>query len=314
MEALRGLAACGEVKAAIEGLQGALRKNPDHAGAHYQLGLLWLELGEWDKAGQHLAQARDDEDTAAALQRLEQERGQLGNSYARHLFNDYAPRFDISMKALECRIPQFLAEALRPYLKSNQRIIDLGCGTGLMAPYLKPHAAELVGVDIAGKMLALAAERGLYDRLMLQDMIDALTPSPAERGRVGEGAAINGESPLPPHFVRHPPPLSRERVVFDIIVAADVVVYMGDLQPLFGRVAEALAADGVFALSIEVNGLAEGYVLQESKRHAHSLAYIAQVAAAAGLAVIAANPVVLRQDRGQPVSGAILVIRGNKVF
>lgn len=249
-----------------------LRKNPDHVQAHYQLGLLWLELGEWNKAERELQQARDDEDTQTALLRLEHERGKLGNSYARHLFNDYAPRFEESLARLDYQIPQRMAVLLRPYLRSSQRIIDLGCGTGLMAPYLKPHAAELVGVDIAEKMLAVAAQRKLYDRLEATDMV----------------AALRGQ--------------------WDVITAADAVVYIGDLLPFMQAAVKTLSTGGVLAISVEVNGLEQGYILQESRRHAHSLSYITAITHTCGLQVSGYHEVIVRQDRGQPVKGAILII------
>lgn len=278
VEALAGLAACGEVRAAIEGLQRLLRQNPDHKWAHYHLGLVWLELAEWDKAEHELQQGPGGEETEAALLKLQKVRGQPGSAYARHLFNDYAPRFEEALARLGYQAPQLLARALQPYLTANQRIIDLGCGTGLMAPYLKPHAARLVGVDIAEKMLEQAARRGQYDELIAGDMVEAL----------------RGE--------------------YDIIVAADAVVYVGDLQPLFAAAARALAEGGIMALSVEVNGLESGFALQESKRYAHSPAYVQSCVEAAGMQVLSMESVALRQDRGQPVMGAILLLNKKKVF
>lgn len=272
LEVLVGLAACGEIKPAIEGLQAALRRNPDHAEAHYQLGLLWLDAGEWDRAATELAQARDGDATQAALERLKRERGRPGAAYARHLFNDYAPRFEEALARLGYQAPQLIADALKPYLTSSQRILDLGCGTGLMVPYLKPHASRLVGVDIAEKMLTEAQKRGAYDELVAGDMVEHL----------------KGE--------------------WDIIVAADAVVYVGDLAPLFAATAQALAPKGVLAMSVEVNGLEEGYALQESKRYAHSLAYIRDLCRSCNLSLLSCKEAVLRQDRNAPVTGAVILI------
>lgn len=161
---MTGLASCGEVRPAIEAMQASLRRNPDQPRLQRELGLLWLELGEWGKAAQALAHAPQDNETTAAYKRLEAGRGRLGTTYARHLFNDYAPHFEEALAKLGYQAPHYIASALQPYLASSQRIIDLGCGTGLMAPYLKPHACTLAGVDIAEKMLALAARRNAYDR------------------------------------------------------------------------------------------------------------------------------------------------------
>lgn len=272
LEAMEGLALCGEIKPALEAVQGSLRRNPDQRHANALLGRLWLELAEWDKAEAAFARAEDDD----GLQAVASQRGRSTQpGYARHLFNDYAPRFEEALARLGYQAPQLLAAQLAPYLTRDQHIIDLGCGTGLMAPYLKPHAAELVGVDIAEKMLEEAARRNMYDRLSAVDVVAAFN-SPA---------------------------------AWDIAVAADVVVYVGDLQPLFCAAAQGLKPGGILALSAEVNGLEEGFILQESKRYAHSPACLRGWLATAGLDEVSLTPAVLRQDRGQPVQGVVLLAR-----
>lgn len=272
LEALAGLAECGEIKPAIEGLQAILRRNPDHSRAHALLAGLWLDLGEWDKAARHLEHSPDDEQSSALWKRLSSEKGRLGSAFARHLFNDYAPRFEEDLAKLGYQAPQLLAQALAPYLKQNQRILDLGCGTGLMAPFLRPHASWLAGNDIAEKMLDEARKRHSYDELNSGDLLTAL------HGR------------------------------WDIITAADVFVYLGDLAPVFHAAAKKLTPGGVLAFSVEVNGLQQGYILQESKRYAHSLTWLNQAISESGLTLISQREVTLRLDRGQPILGAILVV------
>ena len=75
-----------------------------------------------------------------------------------------------------------------------------------------------------------------------------------------------------------------------------------------GQVGVALRAHGWFACSIETHAGA-GYVLQASSRYAHTLAYVTQVAQAAGLRLHAAAPAILRRDRDQPVHGQILLLQ-----
>ena len=45
--------------------------------------------------------------------------------------------------------------------------------------------------------------------------------------------------------------LARYSRRFDLVFAADMLVYLGDLQQLFDAVAGAIAPDGLFAVSIE---------------------------------------------------------------
>lgn len=119
-------------------------------------------------------------------------------------------------------------------------------------------------------MLEEANKRGGYDELVCSDIVSYLRSSNSR---------------------------------LDLIVAADVLVYLGDLEPLFG----ALPQSAGFVASVEVNGLMDGYKLQESKRYAHSRAYIEATLAQVGRYLLSWHECVLRQDRGQPVMGAVLV-------
>jgi predicted TPR repeat methyltransferase len=153
--------------------------------------------------------------------------------------------------------------------------LDLGCGTGLCAPVLRARSRTLTGVDLSEKMLDKARERGGYDVLECAEI----------------GAWLAGR-----------------QACFDLVVAADVLVYVGDLAPLLDRVHGALRAGGSMACSVETHAGA-GFILQSSSRYAHALAYVTATAQAAGLRVHAAEPAVLRRDRAEAVHGYIVVLQ-----
>jgi predicted TPR repeat methyltransferase len=255
-----------QIKPALELLQAAVRHDYEFSAAHAVLGELYMELAEWDKAQKHFEHAGLPD----ALARLDIARQQLPASYARHLFNDYAPKFDDALAGLGYQAPALIAKTLAPYVagKTDLHILDLGCGTGLMAPLLRAHAARLVGVDIAENMLLEAKKRGGYDELIHADVLEAL------------GGA------------------------YDFMIAADVLVYVGDLAPLIAH----LPRPCFFVASVEVNGLTEGYRLQESKRYAHSESYIKSLCRSHNCHLSSWEAVILRQDRQQPIHGAIFVI------
>lgn len=198
-------------------------------------------------------------------------------SYVRALFDDYAERFDVHLvDELGYRTPVLIGAALdRLALPAGLATLDLGCGTGLCGPVLRQRSRTLVGVDLSEKMLEKARQRGDYDMLDCAEI----------------GAWLAARS-----------------ATFDLVVAADVLVYFGDLAPLMGQVARVLRPQGWFACSIE-HDAGPGFTLQASSRYAHGLAYIEAVAQAAGLRLHASEPVVLRQDRGQPVHGHILLLQ-----
>lgn len=196
-------------------------------------------------------------------------------SYVQALFDQYAPHFDQHLEqVLGYRTPQALTDALRPYLKEGSSILDAGCGTGLCGPLLRPFASELTGVDLSPAMLDAARRTHAYDQL--------------------ESAELCGY-------------LARSGSRFDVVVAADVLVYLGDLEPLFAGASRALRPHGLLACSTEA--AAEGYVLQASGRFAHSESYLRDSAGRHGFEVISLQREMLRRDRTGDIEGNIAVMR-----
>jgi predicted TPR repeat methyltransferase len=101
--------------------------------------------------------------------------------------------------------------------------------------------------------------------------------------------------------------LRTETGVLDLVVAADVFVYLGDLGPVIAAVADRLAPGGLFIFSVEADE-GDGFSLRDSLRYAHGIGHITAAAARAGLAVTAMEPAVLRSDRGRPVDGLLVAL------
>ena len=152
--------------------------------------------------------------------------------------------------------------------------MDLGCGTGLAGVELRAYARTLIGSDLSTRMIARARERGIYDELHVEDLATTL---------------------------------ARARDV-DLIVAADVFVYVGALDATFAACAGALRSSGLFAFSIERSG-GNDVVLQPTLRYAHGGAYIAGLASTHGFVVARSEPSIIRIDRGKPVDGVIYLLR-----
>jgi predicted TPR repeat methyltransferase len=159
--------------------------------------------------------------------------------------------------------------------RGDRDVIDLGCGTGLSGVALRPFARHLAGVDLSPRMVARAGTRGLYDRLDVGDLADALA---ASEGR------------------------------WDLCVAADVLVYVGALDATMAAVAKALRPSGLFAFTVE-RGQGADVELGPARRFRHGEAHVRRTADAAGLAVVSLEPCVPRLDRGDPVDGLVAVLR-----
>jgi len=203
----------------------------------------------------------------------------MADAYVAGLFDLYAPSFDDSLRGLLAyQAPERLLDAVRETLGERRGldVLDLGCGTGLAGPLLRPFARRLEGIDLSKGMLARARELHVYDEL-----------------RAGELSAE----------------LAASRASHDLIVAVDVLVYFGALETVFERVARRLAPGGLFAFTVE-KGTEPGYRLQPTARYVHHLDYLRACARGAGLRPVLEREVTLRRQGGQPVIGHVVVLAG----
>jgi predicted TPR repeat methyltransferase len=200
-------------------------------------------------------------------------------SYVKELFDAYAPRFDADLEGrLGYRTPALLAELLNQAgiaPDGARRVLDLGCGTGLSGVALKPFARRMTGLDLSPRMLAEAGKRGLYDALEEADLLDFL---PRQAGR------------------------------FELVAAADVLNYLGDLGPALRGIAAALVPGGVAVFSVEA-GAEAPFALGPGLRYRHDPAHVAALAREAGFTEIARREAVLREEKGVPVQGLLFALK-----
>jgi predicted TPR repeat methyltransferase len=198
-------------------------------------------------------------------------------AYVKALFDQYAGHFEQHLTGvLGYRTPGLVAAALARHVDgTGLSTVDLGCGTGLCAPFLRPLSALLAGVDLSEKMLAQARAAGLYDELACADIGDYLAAHPQ---------------------------------AFDLVVAADVLVYFGELDTLFGQVRAALRPGGIFCFSTEALEAGE-FSLLPSNRYAHALDYLERLATRHGFLVREADSAAVRSEHGADVTGHLLVLR-----
>ena len=196
-------------------------------------------------------------------------------SLVQALFDKHAPTFDEHLAELDYRVPRLLFEATKAAGASQEiDVLDLGCGTGLCGQLFRPIAKTLVGVDLSSAMVEKARERGIYDRLEVAEVTAALNAA---------------------------------RDSYDLLVAGDVLCYMGDLSKAFSAAGSALRKGGLFAFSAESHE-GDRWLLRPSRRYAHNAEYVRRVAGEAGFDVVLLTPNVLRKEGGRDVNGLIVVL------
>jgi predicted TPR repeat methyltransferase len=198
-------------------------------------------------------------------------------AFVEALFDQYAETFDASLvEKLGYRVPDLLLEAVKPFAPFGTAV-DLGCGTGLMGEKLRPLTGRLEGCDISAAMLKKAEAKKVYDRLEKADLQTLeLTAASA-----------------------------------DLIIAADVFMYLGALDGIARIVSHALKPGGLFSFSVERNNGSEAFRLRESRRYAHSEAYVRGMIGEAGLEIATIGHETIRMDRGEAIEGLIVLAKQN---
>lgn len=264
---------------AVACYQAAIDCRPDFAEAHKNLGAVLQRLGQRAAALASYREAlRLRPAYAEAAFKLAALAGELSPAsapaeYVADLFDHYARNYDRHLReTLRYQVPEALVALLaEAEPRTDLSALDLGCGTGLSGEALRALTRERVGVDLSPRMLARARERGLYARLVQGDIATAL---------------------------------HSESASYDLVMAADVFVYIGDLVPVLTGVQRVLRAGGWMAFSVET-GEGDSYHLQPTGRFAHAPAYVEAQCRAVGLIEHARRTVTLRLEHGQPVAGQL---------
>ncbi|MEN5084345.1 methyltransferase [Bosea sp. TWI1241] len=260
-------------------LYGRALATPEHHGAAAEAWRHYLTLDPAD----HLGASLD----LASIGAIPAEQA-TPKTFARALFDAYAERFEAHLvDSLHYDAPARIRDALLSLAATAgtparfRHAADLGCGTGLMGAAVRDLVDELSGCDLSPRMVARAAEKRhagcrLYDTLATADAGDFLALSPAAG--------------------------------FDLVLAADVFIYLAALRPVLAGTAHALRPGGLFAFSVQSHA-GNGVVVGPDRRFAHAEPWLRDALAEAGLTPLSVTPHRLRLDRGTPVPGLIVVAR-----
>jgi len=231
-------------------------------------------------------------DFAEALENRELPLFELGHTvrspskYMRGLFDGFSHHYDDTMlNKLDYRghlHVRAMAERVRPRMKPPPwRILDLGCGTGLVGVAFRDLAAGslLDGIDISPRMLEAARARGIYSGLILGDLETVLA---------APGAA------------------------YDLIVSADTMTYFGDLAPAFSGVAKRLEPGGFYVFASEAKP-GDGWEKTKVHRYRHTESYLRAESTRAGLELADILECTLRLEENQPVRGFAVALTSRSI-
>lgn len=290
----RMLSESGDFAGAAELMEQALELSPNWAAG-------WFRFAEYAEKSDRKASASEALEKVLALAPSDPfgaglKLALLGSTdvpsappsrYVEQLFDDYAQRFDTALvERLEYSVPEKLAALIAEFVPAVRfnHVTDLGCGTGLFGERIRDRAVFLEGFDLSANMLAKAREKQVYHRLAQADL-----------SRAVEECGIFGAE------------LPAQRA--DLASAADVLMYLGELSPLFDIASELVASGGHFLFSVEDASTEESFVLRPSLRYAHGEPYVRDQAGRAGFDVLETRQTVIRKDAGAPVLGRLYLAR-----
>ena len=257
---------------------------PDYLSAVNNLAYLHHRAGENEQAiacyGQVLEQRPGDESVRYLLAALlGVPLNQAPDAYVRNFFDTYAEGFEQHLAdGLGYDNPRQLHACLCRSPVGSIRCdhgLDLGCGTGLSGQAFRDMVTELDGVDLSGRMLAQAAQKGCYARLHHDSILHHLAVTEA---------------------------------TYDFFLATDVFIYVGELTPIFTAMRAVARPGALFCFSTEHLDV-DGYRLLPTGRFAYAPAYIQAVADRTGWSVLTRESVPLRRHGDAWLPGDIWICR-----
>lgn len=272
-------------EAAIDCFETALRLNPNLKDVYKDLVYASLRFGKKEELLGKLAAAKlraphnEELEFYSKVVAGEKPDSKLYNKFVHDEFDSFAHVFDnMLVDKLGYNLPFEICGILKEVCGDEMHfnsVVDLGCGTGLSGNAIRSHAGYLAGIDISSKMIDISRNRNCYDSLHCGDIVK-----------------ITGEL----------------RVKFDLFIATDVLVYIGELREFLATVKKCSDPGALLIFSVE-NYPGEGLTLQSSGRYAHSPEYIRGVTRELDCEVLYEKKVQLRKEFEEWVIGDVYVVR-----
>lgn len=286
IDALYNLANCFKdvenIDQAIITYRQVIEKDSKHKSAVNNLAFLLHKQGREDEAVQYYKLLLElDSDNVSARHMVAALTGENAETapkdYVQSVFDNYSENYEESLVGnLGYQVPQKIKDIIVKndlHLPSFNHFLDLGCGSGLGAEQFLDYNFEITGVDLSPKMLKLAADKEIYDALYCEDILTFLQGN------------------------------SRQ---YDLILAADVLTYIGELESIFKELYNNSSEKALFVFSTE--HCETHFELRKSGRFAHSPVYLRETARRSGWKERLLTATHLRKERGNWIEGTIMFV------
>ncbi|MGX1498203.1 putative TPR repeat methyltransferase [Labrenzia sp. MBR-25] len=212
----------------------------------------------------------------------------MPDAYVATLFDQHADVFDdILVDELGYCVPLLVRDLVQKLqIGPFDRLLDLGCGTGLTGMALADCTSHRTGVDLSERIVELAYDREVYDDLYVGEAVAFLEEFEEDDG---------------------------SRPSWDMIAATDVFPYLGAVEPFLAGAVDRLTPGGYLAFSTETlpEQVLQGrsYMVGPKSRFAQGEDYIRTSLDTAGFDILAMDPITVRLEEGDPVPGHLVIAR-----
>lgn len=286
----------GNKQAAIDAYLALIEQEPENQSALEGLSFLYQTLGNHDQARhcrrqQCLSESKQydiaESDIPAVVDFMlaktgdAEAPGRVPAEFLRAHFNRYSDIFDSQLVGNLKYVGAIKAKQTLlsdpTFITDDSTLLDLGCGTGLVAEQLQGNIKQIVGVDISDDMLTKAKNKSVYQQLYHEDIFSFL---------------------------------EQHKKTYQIITAMDVLIYIGKLDKLFQLVNTKLVSGGRFLFSIELNSTVSN-CLRNTGRYQHSKEYVLDCAKDAALNMMSCEEFDIRNEQNEPVKSMIFCLEKN---
>jgi len=263
-----------------------LKLNAEHALSHNELGEYYMRTDDPKKSIYHfekyLSLVKQD-NCGVKLKLAYIANGKLPAKQqaevVRQTYEIKASTWDQDIERINSEFlgPQLILQASNKLFEpdGSLEILDLGCGTGRCGELLQPYLASIDGVDLSEHMLRIAKAKTIYKNLECMDVEQFMHTTENQ---------------------------------YDLIVGSGVLIFIGDLCPIFNLSVKLLRPKGRFVFTIYKSENAE-ISIRDNIHFAHSEQHIMQCATKANLKTDFIDEVIHEFDSGQPQAGYIVCLQ-----
>jgi predicted TPR repeat methyltransferase len=255
----------------------------DHTSSLNNIACIYHRNGQYSEAKKYYTRLLEIEpDHKIARHLLASVQGDKSKSppdqYIEKIFDNYSSRYEDNMVTdLEYTVPHTLRNIFNQCANPQQKslkTLDLGCGTGLCGEAFYEVCSTLAGVDLSSNMIEKAAQKKIYTSLYVDEILRYISSCDQ---------------------------------IYDLILAADVLIYLGDLEPIFKKLTQIALPGTYFCFSTEKCTNKE-FILRRTGRFAHGHEYLSKVCSQTGWEILKAEPAKLRKERFNWIEGMIYIV------